>query len=198
MDGPGRAGPFPQPAPQPDIVRAAQKVRARALGAAAQKRGARVGSWRRAHAQPARTHSGKTADGRPPPARPPRATRPAPPSQDDVYLQGFTDAAHDVARQLLGPLGALRHARATRTAAAAAYFGLTTGAGLQTLGEEYVDILQTTGAGALPPPALRAALVALQAAGPVAADWAAARLAAAAAPSSALCDDEGELEGAND
>ena len=36
--------------------------------------------------------------------------------------------------------------RETRLAAELLYHGLTTGAGVQTLGEEYCDILQVTGA----------------------------------------------------
>jgi peroxin-10 len=73
------------------------------------------------------------------------------------------------------------------------YYTLTTGSGLQTLGEEYCDILQAAGvAGAAPGRARRGALVLLQALGPYLAEkavapqhdelaaWQAARLRAAA------------------
>lgn len=51
--------------------------------------------------------------------------------------------------------------------AEALYYTLTTGTGIQTLGEEYCDILQASGAGGGPPGALRrGALVLLQTLGP--------------------------------
>jgi len=89
--------------------------------------------------------------------------------QDELYLHHLTDACHDAVRRLLGPRRALlwnRHAtaytrpgycthskytqmfvplRETAVAAQLLYYGLTTGAGVQTLGEEYCDILQVTG-----------------------------------------------------
>jgi peroxin-10 len=91
--------------------------------------------------------------------------------QDELYLQYLTDACHDAVRRLLGPHRALRWASETRTLAELLYFALTTGSGLQTLGEEYCDILQvagggTAGAAAPPGPTRRGVLVLLQALGP--------------------------------
>ncbi|KAL4428030.1 hypothetical protein ABPG75_002119 [Micractinium tetrahymenae] len=99
--------------------------------------------------------------------------------KDELYLQLLTDACHDAVRRVLGPRAALRWAGETRAAAQLLYYALTTGAGLQTLGEEYCDMLQvsgTTGHGTLPGAARRGLLVLVQAAGPYLAD----RLAAAA------------------
>ena len=89
--------------------------------------------------------------------------------QDDLYLHYLTDACHDAVRRLLGPRKALLwnrycnttawccvtfcnlsfppllYHRETAAVAQILYFGLTTGAGVQTLGEEYCDILQVSG-----------------------------------------------------
>lgn len=99
--------------------------------------------------------------------------------QDELYLQLLTEACHDAVRRVLGPRGALRWAGETRAAAQLLYFALTTGSGLQTLGEEYCDMEQVAGpAGHAVPPGTvrRGLLVLLQAAGPYLAD----RLAQAA------------------
>lgn len=86
-------------------------------------------------------------------------------------MQHLVDACHDAVRRVLGPRAALRWASETRLAAELLYFSLTTGAGRQTLGEEYCDIVQVAGAaGVLPGPARRGLLVLLQAAGPYLAD----------------------------
>lgn len=87
--------------------------------------------------------------------------------KDELYLSHFTDACHDVVRQLLGPRRALLYTRETQVLANLLYFGLTTGTGVQTLGEEYCDILQTTGSNSQSPGMLRrGALVLLQCVGP--------------------------------
>lgn len=94
--------------------------------------------------------------------------------QDELYLHYLIDACHDAVRRLLGPRRALlwnRHASAASSAPSTCfqpasfwfakfllpqhretavmgqilYYSLTTGAGMQTLGEEYCDILQVTG-----------------------------------------------------
>ncbi|KAA6428149.1 MAG: peroxisome biogenesis factor 10-like, partial [Trebouxia sp. A1-2] len=78
--------------------------------------------------------------------------------QDELYLHYLIDACHDAVRRLLGPRRALlwnRHAsaafsapsthRETAVVGQILYYSLTTGAGVQTLGEEYCDILQVTG-----------------------------------------------------
>ena len=93
------------------------------------------------------------------------------PSQDDLYLHHLIDACHDAVRRLLGPRKALtwnrhvpnsrwpcpskvtvlqssfrtQHCRETTLAAQILYHGTTTGCGVQTLGEEYCDILQVNG-----------------------------------------------------
>ena len=91
--------------------------------------------------------------------------------QDELYLQYLIDSCHDAVRRVLGPRQALRWAAETRALAELLYFGLTTGTGLQTLGEEYCDVLQVTGAAGVPPgPARRGLLVLLQAVGPYLAD----------------------------
>eukprot|EP00887_Chlorella_sp_A99_P001923 scaffold18.g1923.t1 len=90
---------------------------------------------------------------------------------DELYQQYLVDACHDVVRRLLGPRAALAWARETKALAGLLYLGFTTGAGSQTLGEEYCDILQVTGAlGGRPVAARRGALVLLQALGPYLAD----------------------------
>ncbi|PRW05841.1 peroxisome biogenesis factor 10-like isoform X1 [Chlorella sorokiniana] len=97
--------------------------------------------------------------------------------KDELYQQQLTDACHDAVRRVLGPRAALRWAAETRLLSELLYLSLTTGAGRQTLGEEYCDILQVAGAAGAPPgTARRGLLVLLQALGPYLAD----RLAAPA------------------
>ncbi|KAL3156613.1 hypothetical protein ABBQ38_000900 [Trebouxia sp. C0009 RCD-2024] len=84
--------------------------------------------------------------------------------KDELYLHYLTDACHDAVRRLLGPRRALLWNRETAVAAQLLYHGLTTGAGVQTLGEEYCDILQVTGRTGVPPGTVqRGLLVLLQA-----------------------------------
>ncbi|KAK9820622.1 hypothetical protein WJX72_012437 [[Myrmecia] bisecta] len=94
-----------------------------------------------------------------PPAAQPDIIRAA--QKDQLYLQYLTDACHDAVRRLLGPRRALLWARETRILAEVLYYGLTTGAGLQTLGEEYCDVLQVTGRAGLEPGAARRGLLVL-------------------------------------
>ncbi|KAK9862661.1 hypothetical protein WJX84_009254 [Apatococcus fuscideae] len=65
--------------------------------------------------------------------------------KDDLYIQQLTDACHDAVRRVLGPRRAMIWSRETELLAELMYHGLTTGAGVQTLGEEYCDILQASG-----------------------------------------------------
>ncbi|GAB4816692.1 hypothetical protein N2152v2_003738 [Parachlorella kessleri] len=89
------------------------------------------------------------------------------PLVDEVYLQYLIDSCHDAVRRLLGPRQALLWARETKLLAELLYYTLTTGSGLQTLGEEYCDVLQVTGRIGVPPgPLQRGLLVMLQAVGP--------------------------------
>ena len=85
--------------------------------------------------------------------------------QDELYIQQLVEQCHDTVRRLLGPLKALQWSRETQLAAEVMYYVLTTGKGLQTLGEEYCEILQTvgTGAGLAPGKFRRGALVLFQA-----------------------------------
>ncbi|KAL0024438.1 hypothetical protein WJX77_003645 [Trebouxia sp. C0004] len=75
--------------------------------------------------------------------------------KDELYLHYLTDACHDAVRRLLGPRRALLWNRETAVMSQILYHSLTTGAGMQTLGEEYCDILQVTGSIGLPPGTVR-------------------------------------------
>uniref|UniRef100_A0A1D2A7M6 RING-type E3 ubiquitin transferase n=1 Tax=Auxenochlorella protothecoides TaxID=3075 RepID=A0A1D2A7M6_AUXPR len=87
--------------------------------------------------------------------------------KDEVYLQQLSEACHDSVRRLLGPGPALKWAKETRVLAELLYYACTTGTGRQTLGEEYCDILQSSGGRGLPPsPLQRGALTLLQSLGP--------------------------------
>jgi peroxin-10 len=87
-------------------------------------------------------------------------------------LQQGVDAAHDAVMRLFGALPALQHARSVKLLATFAYYALTTGVGLQTLGEEYCEVQQLAAAPrragdyGVPPARVRAALVLLQSLGP--------------------------------
>jgi peroxin-10 len=79
-------------------------------------------------------------------------------------LQHLIDSCHDVVRRLLGPRVALKWSEETHYLAKLLYHAITTGSGLQTPGEEYVDILQVAGSGGdvAPTAARRGLLVLLQ------------------------------------
>eukprot|EP00775_Hariotina_reticulata_P008753 gene8752-biopygen10610 len=64
--------------------------------------------------------------------------------KDELYLQQSVDACHDAAIRLFGALTTLQHSKSCKMVATFMYYALTTGAGLQTLGEEYCDIMQLT------------------------------------------------------
>ena len=86
-------------------------------------------------------------------------------------MQQLTESCHDAVRRLLGPRAALNWAAETRLISELLYHGLTTGSGLQTLGEEYVEILEVAGRSGIPlGTARRGVLVLLQAIGPYIAD----------------------------
>ena len=65
------------------------------------------------------------------------------------------DCCYDAVRRLLGPHRALLWSRETQLLGELLYYTLTTGGGLQTLGEEYCDVLQATGGAGLAPGTLR-------------------------------------------
>lgn len=110
--------------------------------------------------------------------------------KDDLYLAQVQEQAHDALRRAAGGAAALRWAREARLAASLAYHGLTTGCGLQTLGEEYCDVVQVAAGAAgsssgavadaaavgAPGAARRAAVALVSAAGPYLAERAAAEL----------------------
>jgi peroxin-10 len=82
--------------------------------------------------------------------------------QKDAYFQGHLhNTITDLHRRLLGTRSAHAHAAQTRTAADLLYLSLTTLIGNRTLGEEYTDVVQVSGAdGSLPTLRKRAAYVA--------------------------------------
>ncbi|CAK0746013.1 hypothetical protein CVIRNUC_001661 [Coccomyxa viridis] len=87
--------------------------------------------------------------------------------KDELYIQHLADSCHDAVRRLLGPRQALKYSREVRLVAELLYSGLTTGAGLQTLGEEYCDILQAAGTvGVAPSFVQRSLLILLERMGP--------------------------------
>ncbi|KAF6258643.1 hypothetical protein COO60DRAFT_1517426, partial [Scenedesmus sp. NREL 46B-D3] len=65
--------------------------------------------------------------------------------KDDLYLQQGIDACYDAVMRMFGAVPALQHSKSCKLLATFVYYALTTGAGLQTLGEEYCDIMQITG-----------------------------------------------------
>eukprot|EP00850_Spirogloea_muscicola_P005815 SM000027S09596 [mRNA] locus=s27:265681:268628:+ [translate_table: standard] len=82
--------------------------------------------------------------------------------KDDQYLKYVCDSCQDVARTYAGPRFAVAYQNETRLVGQVLYYLLTTGAGLQTLGEEYCDISQVAGpAGAPVRPRRRLSLVLL-------------------------------------
>jgi hypothetical protein len=83
-------------APQPDIVRAAQKVRH-----AAARRGPALAGERRCRASAA-LPAPHTSPPTPPPARP---------AQDTLYLDHVLEAVQDAVMRTLGPLPAMQYAR---------------------------------------------------------------------------------------
>eukprot|EP00873_Tetraselmis_striata_P003502 jgi/Tetstr1/423766/TSEL_014396.t1 len=89
--------------------------------------------------------------------------------KDELYLSILTDACHNAVRRVLGAHAALLHSESIAATARLLYFGLSTGCGLQTLGEEYCDLLHvSSGAEGLPPGAMqRGLLVLLQAVAPL-------------------------------
>ncbi|KAH7436000.1 hypothetical protein KP509_06G088500 [Ceratopteris richardii] len=87
--------------------------------------------------------------------------------KDSQYLNHLCDVCHDAYSCVFGPMHATAHQNETKLAGQALYFFLTTGLGVQTLGEEYSNIMQVAGQSGLPlNPAQRTLLVFLQTAVP--------------------------------
>lgn len=83
--------------------------------------------------------------------------------KDSQYLSHLCDACHDAYSCVFGPARATAFQNETKLVGQALYFFLTTGLGVQTLGEEYSNISQVAGQSGLPlNPARRTLLVFLQ------------------------------------
>ncbi|GAQ83940.1 peroxin 10 [Klebsormidium nitens] len=112
-----------------------------------------------------------------PPAAQPEVMRAA--EKDEQYLKHVSDTCYDIARRYLGARRAAEYQNETRLAGRLLYYLLTTGTGIQTLGEEYCDIRQVFGPAALPPTSgRRASLVFLQTLFPYLMERASKRVAA--------------------
>eukprot|EP00249_Psilotum_nudum_P018517 c26846_g1_i1 orf=506-1804(-) len=80
--------------------------------------------------------------------------------KDEHYVSHVCDACHDAFRHVFGTRLAVAYQNETKLAGRVLYYLLTTGSGLQTLGEEYCDISQVAGSSGLPlTPARRILLV---------------------------------------
>ncbi|KAL6523953.1 peroxisome biogenesis factor 10 [Orobanche minor] len=98
--------------------------------------------------------------------------------KDDQYASFVYDACRDAFRHLFGTRVAVSYQNETRLLGQMLYYVLTTGAGKQTLGEEYCDITQVAGPYGLPPtPARRSLFIFYQTAFPYIAERISARLA---------------------
>ncbi|KAG0580316.1 hypothetical protein KC19_4G164600 [Ceratodon purpureus] len=93
-----------------------------------------------------------------PPAAQPEVMRAA--EKDEHYVASLCDACHEAFRHAMGTRLAVAYQNETKLAGRVLYYLLTTGAGLQTLGEEYCDISQVVVNTKLPAtPARRTLLV---------------------------------------
>ncbi|KDD73393.1 hypothetical protein H632_c2224p0, partial [Helicosporidium sp. ATCC 50920] len=91
--------------------------------------------------------------------------------KDEIYIQQLNEACQDAVRHVLGPRRSVQWSREIQTLSQLLYYSLTTGSGLQTLGEEYCEILQASGSvDASPGTVRRCVLAFLQSVGPYVAD----------------------------
>ncbi|XP_027180506.1 peroxisome biogenesis factor 10 [Coffea eugenioides] len=98
--------------------------------------------------------------------------------KDDQYASFVYEACRDAFRQLFGTRVAMAYQNETKLLGQMLYYVLTTGAGLQTLGEEYCDIIQVAGPyGLSPTPARRALFIFYQTAVPYIAERVSSRIA---------------------
>ncbi|XP_024979514.1 peroxisome biogenesis factor 10 isoform X2 [Cynara cardunculus var. scolymus] len=98
--------------------------------------------------------------------------------KDDQYASYVYEACRDAFRHLFGTRAAISYQSETKLLGQMLYYILTTGAGQQTLGEEYCDITQVAGLYGLPPtPARRALFIVYQSAVPYIAERVSSRLA---------------------
>lgn len=97
--------------------------------------------------------------------------------KDDQYASFVYEACRDAFRQLFGTRVAVAHQNEAKLLGQMLYYVLTTGAGQQTLGEEYCDITQVAGPYGLPPtPARRALFIIYQSAVPYIAERVSSRV----------------------
>lgn len=109
-------------------------------------------------------------------AAPPEIMRAA--EKDDQYASFVYDACRDAFRHLFGTRVAVAYQSETKLLGQMLYYVLTTGAGKQTLGEEYCDITQVAGPHGLPPtPARRSLFIFYQTAFPYIAERISSRIA---------------------
>lgn len=98
--------------------------------------------------------------------------------KDDHYASYVYDACHDAFRHVFGTRFAVAYQNEMKLAGQMLYYLLTTGSGLQTLGEEYCDLTQVARSSGVPPtPARRILLVFLQTTLPYIAERLSARVA---------------------
>ncbi|KNA13469.1 hypothetical protein SOVF_116770 [Spinacia oleracea] len=98
--------------------------------------------------------------------------------KDDQYASFVSDACRDAFRHLFGARIAVAYHSETKLLGQMLYYILTTGAGQQTLGEEYCDLVQIAGSYGLPPtPARRALFILYQTAVPYIAERTSSRIA---------------------
>ncbi|GAA0187110.1 chaperone [Lithospermum erythrorhizon] len=98
--------------------------------------------------------------------------------KDEQYASFVYEACRDAFRHLFGSRVALTYQHETKLLGQMLYYVLTTGAGKQTLGEEYCDITQVAGSYGLPPtPARRALYILYQTAVPYMAERVSSRIA---------------------
>nr|AWW16480.1 peroxisome biogenesis factor 10 [Ipomoea pes-caprae] len=98
--------------------------------------------------------------------------------KDEQYTFFIYEACRDAFRHLFGTRVAVAYQNETKLLGQMLYFLLTTGAGKQTLGEEYCDITQVAGPYGLPPtPARRALFIFYQTAVPYLAERVSSRIA---------------------
>eukprot|EP00803_Ostreobium_quekettii_P005399 evm.model.scf_280EXC.3 EVM.evm.TU.scf_280EXC.3 scf_280EXC:8368-11943(+) len=82
--------------------------------------------------------------------------------KDEIYVQGVVESCYSAVQKLLGPLKAMEYTREIKFLGELLYYYLRTGTGLQTLGEEYCDLLQVTGKGVEPSRSQRGLQILLQ------------------------------------
>uniref|UniRef100_A0A2P2K087 RING-type E3 ubiquitin transferase n=1 Tax=Rhizophora mucronata TaxID=61149 RepID=A0A2P2K087_RHIMU len=105
---------------------------------------------------PSTSNNGNEASRRFPIAAQPEIMRAA--EKDDQYASFFYDACRDAVRHLFGTRIAVAYQSEAKLLGQMLYYVLTTGAGQQTLGEEYCDITQVAGQYELAPTRARRAL----------------------------------------